>query len=450
MEIIVDDISSYVVDCMKVPKALAAIRDVCKARPEGYRFMKRYKSGVWDGYISLMHTTTKFPTGLLPFVAIRLKELGYHLQYKIMSQYKEPLEVKSDDLKGIVLRDYQIDAINTLLQRKRGVAKMATNSGKTEVMAGIIKALDIPHTIVIVPRKELLHQTAERFQYRLGIQVGKIGDGIWDRQQVTVAMLQTLHSRLDGTLDNYLLMVDECHHGSSDSVMDIMKQIRGGYRFGFSGTPLKNDVLSDMKLMAVTGRIVVDISNKFLITEGYSAVPKVYLHTIENFEDSVWEDKYPTAYEEMIVKNDKRNKIIASVAKEADGVVLILVNTLEHGRILQNMIKGSTFVHGSNSSDMRLGILTTMREKASGVFIASPIFDEGVDVSSIDTVILAGGGKSYVKLLQRIGRGLRKKEGNGNVLQVHDFIDDTNKYLLNHSDLRAMTYAKEGFETIIA
>jgi superfamily II DNA or RNA helicase len=82
----------------------------------------------------------------------------------------------------------------------------------------------------------------------------------------------------------------------------------------------------------------------------------------------------------------------------------------------------------------------------SGVFIASPIFDEGIDVPRVDTVILACGGKSYVKLLQRIGRGMRKKDDGKNELIIIDFIDDTNKYLLKHSDRRIKTYVSEGFD----
>lgn len=448
MEITVGDLSSYITEWKANPAALAAVRDVCRARPKGYNFMRRYKAGVWDGYISLMQSTTRFPTGLLPIVAKRLQDMGYKLTFNMTMEFIDADPVTPDMLRGITLRDYQIEAINTLLLKTRGIARMATNSGKTEVMAGIIKALHMPQTIVIVSSKELLYQTSKRLQYRLGTKVGKIGDSIWDRKQITVAMIQTLHARLMNELVNSLVLIDECHHGSSDTMMDVLGKVHGAYRYGFSGTPLTYDLLSDMKLMASTGRVIVEVTNKYLIANEYSALPKIHLHVIENTDEEVWKWKYQQAYSELIVHNKDRNVVIADAARTATGIVLILVNTLEHGRLLQSMIKDSIFVHGSDEAAVRLEILEKMRQDAYGVFIATPIFDEGVDVPSIDTVILAGGGKSHIKLLQRIGRGMRKKE-KSNVLYIHDFIDDTNKFLLRHSDARISVYVEEGFETIL-
>jgi len=452
MEIIVEDISSYVKDVANAPKALAVIRDTCRARPSGYRFMKKYKMGVWDGYISLMQSLNRFPTGLLWMVSKRLQAEGFHLTFTINSKYIDYSEesIKPDILQGVTLRDYQTDAISKLLSRKRGIAKMATNAGKTEVMAGIIKVLGIPNTLVIVNRKELLHQTADRFETRLGIKVGKIGDGIWQPETVTVAMIQTLYSKLQNTwMGNQLLMVDECHHTSSDKTLDIINKISGAYRYGFSGTPLKHEVLADMKLVSATGRLLFEVTNSQLIDAGYSATPVVYVTTITNDVDDMYDADYQKAYKEMIVGNDHRNFLVADKAKASEGVVLIIVNLINHGHTLNKLIPGSLFVHGSHDSEYRIGVLEKMRSGAPGIYIASPIFDEGVDVPAIDTIILACGGKSHIKLLQRIGRGMRKKSSNGNVLTIHDFIDDTNKYLLKHSEERIDTYVAEGFETIL-
>lgn len=450
MEIIVEDISSYIADITHVPRALAMVRDVCRARPSGYQFMPGYRRGSWDGYISLMRSTTRFPTGLLWFVADRLQKAGFALEYNIKSVYApyNAGDINDNMLYGVTLRDYQLIAIRTLLEKRRGIAKMATNSGKTEVMAGIIKALGFPKTTVIVNRKELLHQTADRFEQRLGITIGKIGDGLWQPADVTVAMIQTLHSKLKhGLPNNQLLMIDECHHTSSDTTLDIINSICGAYRFGFSGTPLKHDLLSDMKLIAATGRLQVEVTNADLIDKGYSARPIVHITTITNDNDDMYIADYQTAYKELIVDNEHRNIVIAHQAKHAAGVVLILVNQITHGKRLLDLIPDSVFVSGIDETSYRQGVLSVMRAANRGVFIASPIFDEGVDIPAIDTVILACGGKSHVKLLQRIGRGLRKKDNGNNVLHVYDFIDDTNKHLLHHSEARIDTYVAEGFET---
>ena len=446
LSIIAGDVNCSVAQPRNHLHALAIIRNVCRARPNGYQFMPRYRKGMWDGYISLMQGFSKFPTGLLPLVEKTLLEAGYNLTISAHIPEDAQYTIEDDCLNGITLRDYQIEAAQALLQARRGVAKMATNAGKTEVMAAIIKQLHV-RTMVLVHRKELLYQTAQRFEHRLGIRVGKIGDGIQDVQGVTVAMVQTLSKRMHDIdlSDISLVMVDECHHMSSDQHMDCLQHIPGAYRFGFSGTPLKYDQLNDLKLIAATGDIVYEVTNKNLIENQYSAKPKICLCEMIDLERKSWKQKYSSAYEDLIVNNSRRNRKIAKFAKEATGTVLVLVNRLDHGEKLASMIVGSQFVHGSDTTDTRQNILDEMRSGAGGVYVASPIFDEGVDVPALDCVILAGGGKSHIKLLQRLGRGMRKKDRN-NVLLVYDFVDNTNRYLYNHSLARIATYEEEEFE----
>lgn len=446
MEIIVGDIHSSVVT--KDVRILGVVRSVCRARPKNYKHMPKYKAGHWDGYVSLMTSMTQFPTGLLDVVVDALKDKGYNpiLKQSTSESQNVPV-VGSADLNGIILRDYQVTAAQQLLHATRGVARMATNSGKTEVMAVLTKAIG-NRTLVVLHRKELMYQTATRFHDRLGVAVGMIGDGIFDPQNITVAMIQTLHGRMSDFQShiaaNKLLMIDECHHLSSNTMMDVLYNIPGRYRFGFSGTPLTYDDLNDMKLMAITGRVVCDVSNRHLIGGGYSAHPVVEIHIIEDTDVDVYELPYQEAYTQLIVMHDYRNDVIADISNRADGVVLILVDRLDHGTQLCKRMPNAVFVHGGDTTEYRQEVLANMAS-VPGVYIATSIFNEGVDVPSVDTVILAAGGKSHITLLQRIGRGLRRKEGE-NILRVHDFLDDTNHHLLSHSKARLDVYEQEGFD----
>jgi superfamily II DNA or RNA helicase len=248
-------------------------------------------------------------------------------------------------------------------------------------------------------------------------------------------------------INNHLIVVDECHHASSDSFMDVLNIIPGSYRFGMSGTPLKYDLLSDMKLMAATGDLMYDLGNKFLIDEEHSAKPIIHIATVDNTDERWYKADYQTAYDKLLVHNDLRNRKIVDFVKGQKGTVLILVDRIEHGKILQAMLPGCTYVTGSDTTERRQEVLQAMRRNMNRVFIASPIFDEGVDVPGVNAVVIAGGGASPVKILQRIGRGLRKKLGDVNELYVLDFIDDTNKHLLAHSNSRIDTYVQEGFYT---
>jgi superfamily II DNA or RNA helicase len=450
VEIIVGDAESTVFHPRKHLKELSVIRSVCKARPKGYYHMPRYKMGMWDGYISLMQSFSSFPTGLLSYALKALDAKGYDYSIRDTRKSLSYNPVIESMLRGISLRDYQIYAANTLLDNKCGIAKMATNSGKTEVMAAIIEALGCCKTTVVVHRKELLYQTHQRFDMRLisAHNLGIIGDGVWDPGDITIAMVQTLSNTPDDVLDyvfkdNMLLMVDECHHASSDQMMDVLLNIPGSYRFGFSGTPLKMQDLPDLKLIGLTGEVLVDIDNDYLIKHGYSAEPMVNMMIIES--DDGWDSDYQDAYSEYIVNSTDRNNAIANFAINSSGLILILVNYIEHGKTLNKMIPDSVFVNGSDSTEYRQEVIQNMRESSKGVVIATAIFDEGIDVPGVDVVILAAGGSSHIKLLQRVGRGLRKKQGD-NQLVILDFLDDTNKYLLNHSEERINTYVKEKFK----
>jgi superfamily II DNA or RNA helicase len=453
MKILVGDLYSSIHDPVHNAAALAVIRDICRARPNNYQYMPKFKAGFWDGYISLMKDFGSFPSGLLELVRQALLNNGHSVECVYTNDVANPMDkvVDSSILKDITLRDYQVEAANALIYARRGVAKMATNSGKTEVMAAVLKAMELP-AIILTHRKELMYQTAERFIKRGITNVGMVGDGIWSPDYVTVAMIQTLSSRLavidelwPTYSDNKIVFIDECHILPSDQAMDVFMSIPGNYRYGVSGTPLKREALNDLKLMAATGPIVYEVTNAFMITKGYSAEPIVHIAVIEEKDDDLWDMNYQDAYSKLIVNHDKRNAAIVKFARSISGAVLILVNRIEHGKLLESLMRESIFVSGSDSTEKRLSILDRMR-LGKGIFIATSIFDEGVDVPSVNAVVLAGSGASSVKLLQRIGRGLRQKEVGDNRLLVMDFIDDTNEHLLHQSSERMDTYDAEGFE----
>ena len=246
LKLLITDISTTVDNPISNAKALAIIRNVCRARPEGYQHMPKFRNHQWDGYISLMHTLTSFPTGLLNIVLDALDAHGYCIELEYIDTYTGyPKPITYDTLTGITLRDYQIQAACSMLTSKRGIVKMATNSGKTEVFAAVLKSIN-SNGIVIVHTKDLLYQTAERLRNRGLDDVGIIGDGVYTPGKTTVAMIQTLHNRIN-TLDfhdNAVLIADECHHVSSSLMLDVFKAIPGSYRFGLSGTPLKYVSLS--------------------------------------------------------------------------------------------------------------------------------------------------------------------------------------------------------------
>jgi superfamily II DNA or RNA helicase len=380
-----------------------------------------------------------------------------HVKKLAFVDYKQ--YVTPDTLFGITLRSYQVEAIKTLLDSVRGVAWMATNSGKTAVIAGIIKALQLK-TLVVVNSKELLYQTSEMLQKRLtnGITpvCGLVGDshrefGNW----VTVTTIQTLHRIIDqagaavlGDID--AIIIDECHHAKAKT-FDVLYDIPGVFRFGLSGTPLSYRKLDDLKLIAATGEVRVRLTNQDMIEQGVSVRPFIKIYPLRQ-RDQYADESYQEAYLHGIVQNNRRNWLISNLALKAaydDQVVLVIVSQIEHGKRLLDLTQhnGSycTFVHGSTAMNARERALLDMKKGIPGVYIATSIFDEGVDVAGINTLILAGGGKSNKKVLQRIGRGLRSNDGK-EMVTVIDFYDDGNSFLRSHARERIHVYDKEGFD----
>lgn len=178
---------------------LKQLEDLCSYQKMSDRakFYAGLSNSQWDGRASLLNRFNgSFPTGLAPRIVRFLKEQGH----TVSIEKDLPKTFESEKMKGITplsnLRGYQKEAIQEALKYKRGIWQMVTGSGKTESAIGLVGALKRP-TIFFVHTKELVDQTIARFQkYFPDIKVGKIGEGIIDPGQVTVASIPTVASWL--------------------------------------------------------------------------------------------------------------------------------------------------------------------------------------------------------------------------------------------------------------
>lgn len=244
---------------------------------------------------------------------------------------------------------------------------------------------------------------------------------------------------------------DECHHASSSTWYDTLMLCENSvYRFGLTGTVDKSDEVNYLRLLGCMGEVVYKISNDFLIKRGYSAKPTIYFTEIKKPE--LKSDNWLRLYKEGIVENEYRNRKIAEqVAKhcEQGDSCLVIVNHTTHGRKLKELIEEKgvlvEFTHGNRSSFDRDRLLNELRDGKLQCLIATTILDEGVDVSNIDALWLAAGGRSMRQVLQRIGRGLRVGK-NKNSVSVYDFLDLMHPLLAKHTKERYMIYKKEKFK----
>lgn len=331
-----------------------------------------------------------------------------------------------------------------------------TVTHNTEISAAVTKHLGL-RTLFIVTTRELLYQSRERFMKRLGVgpkEVGLIGDGHWSPGTwVTIATLDTLESRLNKKECHQFLetiealFVDECHHLGSETWYKVCVLCPAVYRFGLSGTPLDRTDGADLRLIGAMGDVIVDIDNKFLVERGVSAKAKIIWDKIT--KPVLGKVNYQTAYKKGVVENPELlARVIewTKVFRKLGLGVLILTEEIKQGQRIDEALWTETdgefiphqYIYGDEDTDVRRQALQDFGSGQLPVLVASTILDEGVDVPTIDALILAGSKKSKIKTMQRLGRGLRGKK-----LVVVEFANFTSDYLLKHSMQRLRDYKNE-------
>jgi len=444
-------------------------------RKSGYRHVASFKSRHWDGYTRLFSKNKGlFPTGLKDRVVRQYKKhypdepitINDHRDFK---SPKHIPKVEDVPLKEVTLRKHQVRAGNAMIKKRHGVLWAATNSGKTETAIAVIKALDLP-TLFLVKGKDLVAQTYKRFQKRLGEEdIGLVMSDKWDVRKFTVASADTLARRLtphklsDSSRERQamvkelltsvnVVIVDECHTAASKGLWNVVRFCEAPYRYGLSGTPFKRGDKQDLKLVALTGEVCCKITNKEMIEDGVSVPTEIKFFDIDSPDLTKVRD-YQEAYDLGIVGNANRNRVICELTDHyytQGKCILIIVKKIDHGHRLDHLLyefrDGAFiphyFIHGDTPLDERTERIEGFSNGITRVLITSSILDQGVDIPNIDVLIFAAGGNSYIRAIQRVGRGLRMHEGKDK-LSVIDFCDRTNKYLAKHSLDRIESYKKE-------
>lgn len=444
-----------------------------KAFQNGWWNNKKQKFERWDGKNHLMTDKLRFHTGLLWKVITVLKNNG--IDVELVDQRKEVSYGSLINMMNMEERPYQGRALEASLREKGGIIKAATGSGKSIMIAQLIASTNVK-TMVYVIGIDLLYQMKETFERTLGTEVGIIGDGNVDIKKINICTVWTAATALgkkyaplddedksrkekwDGSNKSKIakaignaemVIFDECHMLATDTLQAInTASISGKYKFGYSGTPWRDDG-ADMLIEAVCGKTIIEITASELINAGYLVQPTIHFINIPEKKDI--SERYPSIYKEYIVENEVRNnKIIKTVAKlvEAGRKVLILIKNIRHGQILFDSLSQNFIVHfvkGDVDSDERNWVREEFQKNRINIIIASTIFDQGIDLPCLSALILAGSGKSSGRALQRIGRVIRIDKGKKDAIVV-DFIDNA-KYLLNHTAERIKIYRTEaGFK----
>ena len=445
LKFLVEPIFTRIIDGLNT-KLESEISELLKVRPENYYFYKSYKEGRWDGYFRF-YRYKKFFTGLFYEIVLPyIKKNG--IEFKII-RYKFPEVKNSYELKGIELRDYQKNMIETVLSKGRGIIQLPTNAGKTEVALGIVKAFG-SKTLFVVNNKDLLYQVVDRYKLRgLGeyMELGIYGDGKKQIRDFTVTTIQSLMRDFNNEFKKVeVLILDECHHYTNNNWTKYVKKIPARVRIGLSATPLRDNVIQDWFLIGLTGPVISSISNKYLIELGYSVEPEIHMKVFYSRIDTSGFENYHDYYNALIMNPERNRCIVERVKKYKNKSILVLTDRISQGEILNRLIEGSVFINGETRSEHRLKVKERFIQGKVKVLITT-LFDEGIDIPNIEVLVFASPFESMIKTLQRLGRGMRI-DGKKKKVIVLDFIDKGINYFYEHSMRRKSIYEKEGFKVI--
>lgn len=452
-----------------ISKALTYTLDAAK-----YTF--QFRVGTWDGSYRLLTKNLQFASGLLSVVSNVLTSYG--IVYNI-NDLREFIDYSSMSSKwsGYKLHDYQSSILDKALSAKSGMIQAATGSGKSVIIGRMIHEYNLP-TVIYVVSLDLLSQMHTDLTKWLGIPIGIVGDGRCDIQQVTVCSAWTVgkaflkdkktkealeedveEDKWDPNAqqvkmikamaeDAKLVILDEAQFAAASSIRAILDNSKGAaYKFGFSGTPWRTGG-DDLLLEAAFGKKIVKLMASELIDKGYLVQPKIMFRDVPVY-DTMLPKKWKAVHSSYILNNLVRNDLlIRNTIKllEMGRKPLMLFREHKHGELLLSMIPPDVrvkYVTGKLNKEARDEIRDSFKAGEVDLIIASTVYDQGIDLPALDALVLAGGGKSTAKALQRIGRVIRSyEEGNKKDAIIVETFDQCH-YVRKHSLARYGIYKTE-------
>lgn len=428
---------------------------------EGVEFIPAVMEGRWDGITHLFSTrTNSFSTGLLDRVCNILTQ--NNVQYQIQDLRVRP-QVQQPIPTNTTLRQDQEDVVNTCINSIRGIVALPTGWGKSFSQIELVCRLNLP-TVIVVHKLDIMQQFIDWFKDRAGIDVGQVGNGIIEPKRITVAMIQTLANAFkikskdfkSETIDAkgysqiytmctqaQVLITDELHCMTDGTVWSkvFARFPNTYYRWGFSATPYKR-LSGELLSGSIYGPVIAKESYLDCIKKGYLTKPEVLIYRYKQ-QGLPWGVKYQQAYKERIVENEDRNLLICKIALDyfnKGKKTFIAVTHLNHGRLLKQMLetvvgKGNViFAEGSTSLEKRQEGIKDF-ENGGKILIATSIYNEGVNIKSMDVLINARCSLSQTTFLQTIGRCLRLASGK-DIATIIDIQDQNVKYFAYHGRAR--------------
>lgn len=444
---------------------------------KSYRFKPSYKLGKWDGKCRLFSKAGKTSIHFLPEIIKDLKSFKYSIKLidnRVPVDFDVP-EVDENTFSdyGVVLGEHQVEAINALLENRGGITVAGTGAGKSYVLGALFNILQTHmkmRCLAIVPSTDLVLQTAaeiELFGNDTGLYYSKAKQL---NKTHLVSTWQALQNNPEVVAQFQGVIIDECHGAQSTVLKGLLENHakRAIFIAGVTGT-LPKEPAERNKVHYVLGQEVSKIEGRDLIDKGWLASLKMRMIRLKEDLSEVWEqwrqanpqessgvsykqfkaNYFPdfTAERAWLKSKKERTEFIAHVIQSATsktGNSFVLVNGVDYGKRLAKLIPNAIFVYGQDESDVRKQVYDLFSTKDDVIVIATfNLASTGLNIKRIFNLFMIDPGKSFIQIIQSIGRGLRKAHDKNSVT-VWDISSDF-KYSKSHCTTRKKYYKEQRY-----
>ena len=463
------------------------LMDMFKYDIPGARYLPAVRLGRWDGRVAFFQLGGSTYINLLPDILPELERMGYDVQIEDVREYQTNFEFAAftehtfaDKAwptghpragEPVMLRDYQVEILNSFLQNPQSIQEIATGAGKTIMTAALSHSVEpYGRSVVIVPNKSLVTQT-EADYVNLGLDVGVY---YGDRKEVgrthTICTWQSLNilmknsqgradhedsasARLardatdytidDITRDVVLVMVDEVHMAKADALKTLLTGVFGQVpiRWGLTGTVPK-EKYEQVSILCSLGPVAGQLSASELQEAGHLAQCHV---NIVQLVDHVEYKDYQSELKYLVSNTDRLDYMAALIDQIKDtGNTLVLIDRIATGQLLMERVPDAVFISGATKAADRKEEYDEIATSHGKVIVATyGVAAVGINIPRIFNLVLLEPGKSFVRVIQSIGRGIRKADDK-DFVQIWD-ITSTCKFAKRHLTKRKVFYREANY-----
>ena len=437
----------------------------------GARYLPAVRLGRWNGKVSYFSLAGSTYINLLPEILPYLDNAGYDIELDDLRDYTTTFtfdKVSEDTFKNknwpkghpkedtpVVLRDYQIEIVNNFLENPQSLQEIATGAGKTLMTAALSNSVEkYGRSIVIVPNKSLVTQT-EADYINLGLDVGVyFGDRKEYNKTHTICTWQSLNNMLKKTkageadIMDFIegvvcVMVDEVHMAKADALKTLLTGVfaKVPIRWGLTGT-IPKAKFEAQSIYVSLGNVIGKLSASELQDQGVLA--RCYVNIMQ-LQDGKEFTNYQSELKHLLEDSERLDKIASLISGINDtGNTLILVDRVNAGKEIVSRLPGSVFVSGATNMNERKEEYDEIATSTNKIIVATyGVAAVGINIPRIFNLILIEPGKSFVRVIQSIGRGIRKAEDKDHV-QIYD-ITSSCKFAKRHLTQRKAFYREANY-----